>query len=70
MSNSAEFFTLMKKYKSAANIDLDKAINESEQTASEMSSSGGYNQAGSEGSNEESGSKEGSGEEDYSDFGF
>jgi hypothetical protein len=66
MSNSAEFFTLMKKYKSAANIDLDKAINESEQSASEMSSSGGYNQAGSEGSNEEGSGKE----EDYSDFGF
>jgi len=66
MSNSIEFFSLMKKYKDAANIDLNKAINESEQSAPEMSSSGGYNQTEGEKNNEEGGGNE----EDYSAFGF
>jgi len=62
MSNSIEFFTLMKKYKEASNIDLSKVISDSEASATEMTSSG----MGSSSQSEE----EKNDEEDYGDFGF
>jgi hypothetical protein len=66
MSNSTEFFALMKKYKDAVDADLAKVTSDDEQSASAMSSSGSYSQ-GSEEKNNEEGS---GGEEDYGDFGF
>jgi hypothetical protein len=65
MSNSTEFFSLMKKYKDAVDADLAKVTSDSEQSASAMSSSGSYSQDSGEKNN-----GEGSGGEDFSDFGF